>query len=199
MAQDLYYISGSQLLTIVYDNGNIIEWSGVSTLEISGSGYDAPISGSEFIGTVGTTRIYAYSGSTLLVSFPLDNTNIYYKFPFLSENSFTGSFTSLDYSSISDDSSITGSNFSIYDLNASSSFISLNQTASGLFNILAGNSYLFSITESNGNTAYLYFNDVTSGSNILTLSASSEIVSSSYTPIAFHDYQVTFSVIVPAP
>ena len=142
MAQDLYYISGSQLLTIVYDNGNIIEWSGVSTLEISGSGYDAPISGSEFIGTVGTTRIYAYSGSTLLVSFPLDNTNIYYKFPFLSENSFTGSFTSLDYSSISDDSSITGSNFSIYDLNASSSFISLNQTASGLFNIQIGRAHV---------------------------------------------------------
>jgi len=57
MAQDLYYISGSQVLTLVAENGKSDSWEGVTSLEISGSGYDAPISGSEFTGTVGTVRI----------------------------------------------------------------------------------------------------------------------------------------------
>jgi hypothetical protein len=193
MAQDLYYISGSQLLTIVYDSGRTIEWNDVTSLQISGSGYDAPISGSEFTGTVGTVRIYAYSGSILLVSFPLEETNLYYNLPF--ENFSTSSYVFLDYSSISDNPSISGSYFSIYDLVSSASFVSFNQTGSRGFSLLAGNNYLFSITESNGNTAYLYFNNITSGSNILTLSASSNATSSLYVPVAFNDYQVTFSVI----
>ena len=197
MAQDLYYISGSQLLTIVYDSGRTIEWNDVTSLQISGSGYDAPISGSEFTGTVGTVRIYAYSGSILLVSFPLEETNLYYNLPF--ENFSTSSYVFLDYFSISNNPSISGSYFSIYDLVSSASFVSFNQTGSGGFSLLAGNNYLFSITESNGNTAYLYFNNITSGSNILTLSASSNATSSLYVPVAFNDYQVTFSVIVPAP
>lgn len=197
MAQDLYYISGSQLLTIVYDSGRTIEWNNVTSLQISGSAYDATVSGSDFGGTVATARIYAYSGSALLVSFPLEETNLYYNLPF--ENFSTSSYVFLDYSSISDDPSISGSYFSIYDLVSSASFISFNQTGSGGFSLLAGNNYLFSITESNGNTAYLYFNNITSGSNILTLSASSNATSSLYVPVAFNDYQVTFSVIVPAP
>ena len=40
MAQDLYYISGSQLLTIVYDSGRTIEWDNVTSLQISGSAYE---------------------------------------------------------------------------------------------------------------------------------------------------------------
>ena len=181
-------------------NGQTNYWNNITSLEISGSGYDAPISGSEFIGTVGTARIYAYSGSVVLVSFPLENTNIYYDYiPNVGGQFISSSFVLLDYSSISDDSTITGSYFSIFDTTTTSSYINSNQTGSGGFTLVAGNNYLFSITESNGNTAYLYFNDITSGSNILTLSASSNIVSSSYVPVAFIDYQVTFSVIVPSP
>lgn len=200
MAQDLYYISGSQVLTLVAENGKSDSWEGITSLEISGSAYDATISGSDFGGTAATARIYAYSGSILLVSFPLEETNLYYTFPNNIGTEVSGNTVLLDYSSISDDPSITGSYFSIYDLTISGSYISLlNQTGSGGFSILAGNNYLFIVTESNGNTAYLYLNNTTSGSNILTLSASSNIVSSSYIPAAFTDYQVTFSVIVPAP
>jgi len=197
MAQDLYYISSSQILTLINENGQSNFWEGITSLEISGSAYDATVSGSDFGGTVATARIYAYSGSTLLISFPLEETNLYYNLPF--ENFSTNRYVFLDYSSISDDPSISGSYFSIYDLVSSASFVSFNQTGSGGFSLLAGNNYLFSITESNGNTAYLYFNNITSGSNILTLSASSNATSSLYVPVAFNDYQVTFSVIVPAP
>ena len=200
MAQDLYYISGSQTLTLVNTNGEIYNWEGITSLQISGSAYDATVSGSDFGGTVATARIYAYSGSLLLVSFPLEETNIYYEVPNEFETFVSSSFVLLDYISISDNPLVSGSYFSIYDLTSTSSYVNLyNQTGSGGFSLVAGNSYLFSITESNGDTAYLYFNDITSGSNILTLSASSNTVSSSYTPIAFRDYQVTFSVIIPAP
>jgi len=203
MAQDLYYISSSLSLTLINDNGYVNNWDDITSLEISGSAYDATISGSDFGGTAATARIYAYSGSIVLVSFPLEETNIYYTLPNNSEgldslNNISLAF--LDFSSISDDPSVTGSYFSIYDLTTTSSYISLfNITGSGGFGIIAGNNYLFTVTESNGNNAYLYLNDITSGSNILTLSASSNTVSSSYIPAAFSDYQVTFSVIVPAP
>jgi len=193
MAQDLYYISSSQILTLINENGQSNFWEGITSLEISGSAYDATVSGSDFGGTVATARIYAYSGSTLLISFPLEETNLYYNLPF--ENFSTNRYVFLDYSSISDNPSISGSYFSIYDLVSSASFVSFNQTGSGGFSLLAGNNYLFSITESNGNTAYLYFNNITSGSNVLTLSASSNATSSLYVPVAFNDYQVTFSVI----
>ena len=199
MAQDLYYISGSQTLTLINENGKSDSWEGVTSLEISGSAYDATISGSDFGGTAATARIYAYSSSILLVSFPLEETNIYYSIPNNIGLEASGNLVLLDYSFISDDPSVTGSYFSIYDLTISGSYISSNQTGSGGFSILAGNNYLFSVTESNGNTACLYFNDITSGSNILTLCATSATTSSTYTPIAFHDYQVTFSVIVPSP
>lgn len=203
MAQDLYYLSGSQSgsLTLVRENGQVNFWSEITSLQISGSAYDATISGSEFGGTVATARIYAYSSSVLIVSFPLESTNLYYNnFPNNFGSEVSGNLVFLDFSSISDDPSITGSYFSIYDLTTTSSYISsYNTTGSGGFSIIAGNNYLFTITESNGNTAYLYFNNTTSGSNILTLSASSNTVSASYIPAAFSDYQVTFSVIVPAP
>jgi hypothetical protein len=200
MAQDLYYISSSLSLILINDNGQTNYWNNITSLDISGSGYDAPISGSEFIGTVGTARIYAYSGSVVLVSFPLENTNIYYNYiPNVNGQYISSSFVLLDYSSSSDNSSITGSYFSIYDLTTSRSYINSNETGSGGFTLTAGNNYLFSITESNGNTAYLYFKNITSGSNILTLSASSNATSSLYVPVAFNDYQITFSVIVPAP
>jgi len=200
MAQDLYYISSSFSLTLINDNEYVNNWNNVTSLEISGSAYDATISGSEFGGTIGTARIYAYSGSVVLVSFPLEETNIYYTLPNNSEgldllNNISLAF--LDFSSISDDPYVTGSYFSIYDSTLTSSYLSLfNITGSGGFSIIAGNNYIFTVTESNGNNAYLYLNNITSGSNILTLSASNSTVSTSSILTAFSDYQVTFSVIV---
>ena len=196
MAQDLYYISGSQSLTLVNENGTTY-WDYISSLEISGSAYDATISGSEFGGTAATARIYAYSGSTLIVSFPLEGTNINY---LNVEVPFFNSFTSLDFSSITNDNTVTGSYFSIYDLTTTSSYITISdQTGSSGFTLVSGSTYLFTISGSSGYDVYLYLNDITSGSNILTLSASNSSISASYTPLPFHDYSVTFSVIVAAP
>jgi hypothetical protein len=199
MAQDLYYISSSQSLTLVNDNGQTNNWNNVTRLETSGSGYDAPISGSEFIGTVGIARIYAYSGSVVLVSFPIEGTNIYYELPNSSEGLSALNDNSLvffNFSSISNDINLTGSYFSIYNSTLSSSYITFNNTTgSGGFSTFSGDSFLFIISGSAGYNAYLYLNDITTGSNIFTLSASNNSTSASYIPVPFHDYEVTFSVI----
>lgn len=196
MAQDLYYISGSQSLTLVNENGTTY-WDNISRLEISGSAYDATISGSEFGGTVGTARIYAYSGSILMVSFPLEGTNLNYNNVIVP---FSNSFISIDLSSITNDSTVTGSYFSIYNLSTTSSYLIISdQTGSSGFSLDSGNTYLFTISGSTGYDVYLYLNDITTGSNVFTISASNSSTSASYAPIAFHDYFVTFSVIVPAP
>ena len=197
MAQDLYYIAVSQSLTLVNENGNTNNWGNVSSLEISGSGYDAPVSGSEFIGTVGTARIYAYSGSTLLVSFPLEETNIYYNNVPNSIGTFiSASFVSLDYIFNADSSTVTGSYFLIYDSTISASLISSsNGTGSGGTGIIAEHSYMFEVSGSGSYDAYLYINNLTSGSNLYTLSSSNQPISTSFNPVTFNDYQVTLSLI----
>jgi hypothetical protein len=48
------------------------------TLEITASAYDT--SGSTFDSTVGNLRAYIKSGSTILASFPIEDTNIYYSY-----------------------------------------------------------------------------------------------------------------------
>ena len=134
MAQDLFYTpsSGSLVLIRPANQTNQITpyyWQGVTNLAISGSGYDAPVSGSEFIGTIGTARIYAYSGSIELVSFPLEETNLFYPpFPyaidlgyFYSQPIATSSLSTVSWNfQISDgsfsSSELSGSVASIYDL-----------------------------------------------------------------------------------
>jgi hypothetical protein len=208
MAQDLFYISASLSLTLVKPNEPApYIWNNVTSLEISGSGYDAPVSGSEFVGTVGTARIYAYSGSTLLVSFPLEETNIYYEFsdynfnnpisPFTSSFSYTTWNFAINYINSPEAS---GSGCTIYD--SSSAILYLSQyiePGGGGFPLISGNNYIFAVSGSGSYDAYIYLNDITSGSNIFSISASNSYISASYTPIAFHDYQVTFSVLGPAP
>jgi len=89
----LYYHPASSSLSATIDNSDITQfWTGVTNLVTSGSGYNANISGSDFIGTVAVATIYAYSGSTILATFPVETTNIfYYPFPSNTENIPTSS------------------------------------------------------------------------------------------------------------
>lgn len=89
----LYYYPASSSLSATIDNSDITQfWTGVTSLVTSGSGYNANISGSDFIGTVAVATIYAYSGSTILATFPVETTNIfYYPFPSNTENVPTSS------------------------------------------------------------------------------------------------------------
>jgi hypothetical protein len=208
MAQDLFYIAASSSLTLIKPNEPApYIWNNVTSLEISGSAYDATISGSDFGGTVATARIYAYSGSTLLVSFPLEETNIYYEFSDYNFNNpilpFTSSFSyitwdfAIDYINTPEAS---GSGCTIYDSSSSTLYLSqFIESGGGGFPLISGNNYIFTVSGSGSYDAYMYLNDITSGSNIFTISSSNSYISTSYTPIAFHDYQVTFSVLGPAP
>ena len=209
MAQDLYYISSSLSLTLINDNGQTNYWNNITSLEISGSGYDAPISGSEFIGTVGTARIYAYSGSIEVVSFPLEDTNLFYPpfpHPLSLESFFSGSQDPNTYSgfywSFNFDSTgmtggeMSGSGFSVYDLTDSSSYITVSlDSNSGGSGLIAGNNYLFVVSGSGSYDAYLTINNVTSGSIIFNGSSSNTPISTSIIPIEFNNYEVAFSVI----
>jgi hypothetical protein len=210
MAQDLYYIQASSSLAL-FKQGDSIPyiWNNISSLEISGSAYNATISGSDFGGTVGTARIYAYSSSTLLVSFPLEETNIYYNtFPDYAFSSpvfppnFTSSYSYASWNlNIENTISFTsgqlsGSGGSIYDSSSAALYLSQNiESNAGSFPLISGNNYIFTVSGSGSVQIGLYINNTTSGSVIFSQTASSGYISASYVPLAFNDYSVTFSVI----
>lgn len=208
MAQDLFYTAVSSSLTLIKENEDVYSWNDISRLEISGSAYDATISGSDFGGTAATARIYAYSGSTLIVSFPLEDTNLYYTQPppilptFIPE---TSSFSNLNWNfNITNYSSfnatqLSGSGASIYDNTLSASYLVLSgdqfETLNGSFNIIVGNTHSFAVSGSGSTEIGLYINNDTSESVIFAQTASSGYISASYVPLIFNNYSVTFSII----
>jgi hypothetical protein len=207
MTQDLFYTQVSSSLTLVKSNGEVYSWNYISRLEVSGSAYDATVSGSDFGGTVASARIYAYSGSTLIVTFPLESTNLFFQQPppILPANSPETSSLSLlnwNFNTIySPDPS--GSGASIYDSSSAFNYINLHgydgESLGGSFLLTSGNNYIFSVTGSGTSEIGLYINNDTSGSVVFTQTASSGYISTSYSLLAFNDYSVTFSIIGSAP
>lgn len=209
MAQDLFYTPASSSLVLIRSTDpSPYYWYDITSLQISGSAYDATISGSEFGGTAATARIYAYSGSVQVVSFPLEDTNLFYPpFPFPTsiadyyfETLPTESFSTTYFDFILDPSipsaQLSGSGISIYDLTTSSSYISITGSATnGAVPLISGNSYLFAVSGSGSYSAYMSLEDITSGSTIFNLSASNAYVSASYTLQEFHNYSITFYIV----
>jgi hypothetical protein len=209
--QSLYYLPISQSLEL-HDAGNdptlLQTWSGINNLIISASAYST--TGSEFDATLGTLRILAYSGSTLLATFPVETTNLYYP-PFPVEgNTYDPPFTPSSsiiyadvlYSSIIPDSfssgQRSGSKYSIYSNTESSSYVSESYYSSnGSTSLISGNSYLFSLFGSGSYSASLSIRDITSGSIIFSGSSINTPISTSYTPLPLHSYEVTFSLANP--
>lgn len=212
MAQDLFYTAVSSSLTLIKENEDTYSWNNISSLQISGSAYDATVSGSGFGGTVATARIYAYSGSTLIVSFPLEDTNLFYSQPppiiptfFPNTSSFSllnWNFNITYYSSFTA-GQLSGSGASIYDNSSTSSYLVLSgnefETLNGSFNIVVGNTHSFTVSGSGSTEIGLYINNDTSGSVIFSQTASSGYISASYVPLDFNNYSVTFSIIGSAP
>lgn len=212
MTQDLFYIQVSSSLTLIKQNESPYVWNDISRLEISGSAYDATVSGSDFGGTVATARIYAYSGSTLIVTFPLESTNLFYiqpppiipYIPFTTSSfvALNWNFGFTNYVSFTA-GQLSGSGASIYNNTLSASFLTFNgsegESAGGTFNIIANNSYSFAVSGSGSTEIGLYINNDTSGSVIFAQTASSGYISASYVPLPFNNYSVTFSVIGSAP
>lgn len=207
---EIYYNSSSLLLTSrIPNNLNIPSspyyyyyyWEGITNLIISASAYDTVDSGSTNFGvTVGKLSLNAYSGSSLITSFPIETTTIYND-GFPSEIFPSSSITSSYLSSLAWTFNIfnpfyDSSSFSIYNQTLSSSFFTTITTGSGYFsNIITNNTYSLLLSGSgSGYTSYIYLNNLTSGSIIYALSASDNYISASFNPLAFNDYEVTFSI-----
>jgi len=207
MAQNLYYTPASSSLVLIREEDNPYYWYNISRLEISGSAYDATVSGSDFGGTVVSARIYAYSGSVNVVSFPLEDTNLYfppfpnplsldsfYDSPALTE-SYSGFYWDLEIGNPFTEGELSGSGISLFD--SSSSTIYLNygiESSNGAFSIVSGNSYILSVSGSGSFNLSLTLNNITSGSVISYITSSVSPMTASFTPLAFNDYEAIVSI-----
>ena len=209
--QSLYYLPISQSLELRdagSDSTLLQTWSGISNLIISASAYST--TGSEFDTTLGSLRILAYSGSTLAASFPIETTNLYYPpFPIdISPNIPIAPQNETQYTSIIWDfnipntfslSQLSGSRCSIYEITSSLYYVSQSfYSNGGLIPAIVGNSYLCSLFGSGSYSASLSINDATSGSIVFSGSSINTPISTSFTPLSFHDYEVTFSLVNPS-
>ena len=207
MAQDLFYTPASASLILIRPTDpSPYYWYDITSLQISGSAYDATISGSEFGGTAATARIYAYSGSVQVVSFPLEDTNLFYPpfpYPLSLETFFSGSEDPNNYSGFfwTYISNITGgaasgSGFSVYDLTATSSYLTVfTSSDNGGSGIISGHNYLLTVSGSGSYNAYMTVVNTTLGSIIINLSSSNAPLTSSFNPSEFNSYDLTFYVV----
>jgi len=205
--QSLYYISASQTLQL-YDGGSnsalIQTWSNISNVAVTASAYET--SGSDFGTTLGSLRIYAYSGSVSVASFPIESTNLYYP-PFPTSNNgsipttSTSSvvlYVSLPYtftvSNTFTDGQLQGSGCSI----TSASLIYVSESYysnSGTTTLTSGSSYLVNVY---GSGSYYFtaltINDTTYGTNVIDISNINDSSSYTFTPEAYHSYQAIFAI-----
>lgn len=214
MIQDLYYpisssnaISGSSVsLTLIRPNDSVYYvWDNVDRLEISASAYNAEDSASGFGVTIGDLKIYAYSGNTILATFPADSTNIYYVDPpyeattFIPTSSYANLVLQFDITDVSSPE-INGTACSVFQLPSTSSYFSLiAESGSSAFSITTDATYSLFISGSGSYSAYLYLNNRTLGSSSYALSSSNTALSASFVPSAFTNYEVTFSIVGPSP
>ena len=205
--QSLYYFSASQSLQL-YDGGSdstlVQTWSDISNVAITASAYET--SGSDFGTTLGSLRIYAYSGSASVASFPIESTNLYLPpFPISNYNSTPISTTSsvvlyvsLPYTftvpTTFTDGQLSGSGCSV--TSASLIFVSESYFSnSGTTTLTSGSSYSVNVY---GSGSYYFtaltINDTTFGTNIVDISNINDSSSYTFIPEAFHSYQAIFSI-----
>jgi hypothetical protein len=196
--QSLYYESSSLLLTLIKEDGSYSFWNDITSIATSASAYSVPDSGSTNFGiTVGQLSIYAYSGSTIIATFPSDETNIYYttlpsSFPPTPTSSFLGS---LNWNFNND---FTSSNNFGFNISSSDFYYNLSGSTGAGGLSLNNVTYSFFVSGSGSYDAYLYINNIYSGS-IYTLSSSGYGLSASFVPLPFNYYEVTFSLVDTSP
>jgi hypothetical protein len=212
MVQDLYYpissslLTGSVPLTLIRPNDSVYYvWDNVDRLEISASAYNAEDSASGFGVTIGDLKIYAYSGNTILATFPADSTNIYYTNPpyestfFIPTSSYANLVLQFDITDVTSPE-INGTVCSVFQLPSTSSYFSLvAESGSSAFSITTGATYSLFVSGSGSYSAYLYLNNRTLGSSSYAISSSNTALSASFVPLAFTNYEVTFSIVGPSP
>jgi len=207
--QSLYYTPASQSLEL-YDGGSdstlIQTWSNISNVSITASAYET--SGSDFGTTLGSLRIYAYSSSIQVASFPIESTNLYFPpFPIPSSTLVptptpTSSiiYTSLSYTftvpTTFTDGQLSGSGCSIYDVINNIVYVSESyENNEGGISLVIGEDYLVNVY---GSGSYYFtaltINDTTYGTNVIDISSINDSSSYTFTPEEFHSYQAIFSI-----
>jgi len=192
--QSLFYESSSLTLTLIKEDSSTFYWNDITNLFTSASKYETTDSGSSDFGvTIGELKIHAYSGSTIIATFPVDVTNIFYFPPPYSisapTSSFQDSFLNLffynDFTSSGSFGCSISSSELYYNLTGSSSegYFSLDNITYSLF-----------VSGSGSYSSRLYLNSNFSGS-IYALSSSNAPLSASFVPLPFTQYFVTFSLI----
>jgi Leucine-rich repeat (LRR) protein len=159
-------------------------------LTITASAYDT--SGSAFDATVGALRVYINSGSNTLISFPIDNVNIYYNQSLLYVTPPTASIPTPPSASfltyISFQTNSTSSSFNIYNNTKSTSSLIYTGSSNLLSAILLSNdSYTFSLSGS----STFYTSSITIIDNQLNLTASYVTASNSYSSASFSSSGIT--------
>lgn len=210
MTQDLFYTPASSSLVLVRSTDpSPYYWYDITSVQISGSAYDATVSGSDFGGTAATARIYAYSGSTLVVSFPIEGTNLYYPpFPnplvfksFYKPIEYTSSFAGFDWSFIVDgyftNDELSGSAFSVYDSGSNTYYITGSiYSDEGGSGIVGENTYNLYVSGSGSYyNAYLTLNNDTLGITLFNGSSSNSPISASFVATSSYNYSAVFSII----
>jgi hypothetical protein len=206
--QSLYYFSASQSLQL-YDGGSdstlIQTWVDISNVAITASAYET--SGSDFGTTLGSLRIYAYSSSVQVASFPIESTNLYFP-PFpasissVSNYTFTSSIilTDLLYTftvpTTFTDGQLSGSGCSIYDVINNIVYVSESyDNNEGGISLITEEDYAVKVY---GSGSYYFtaltINDTTYGTNVIDISSINDSSSYTFTPEAFHSYQAIFSI-----
>jgi hypothetical protein len=193
--QELYYASASASLTLLKEDKTITNFT-VTNLIVCSSLYE----------------IIAFTGSTQLVSFPIENTNLYYSdnIPPLSNptSSIFSQYASLLWSiqfvqNQSSNAVMSGSGGFIYS--GSNYYVSQSNGISdnGAITLATGSVYTASIGCNIGATytTYLYLYDLSvsdpiyPGSVVSIVSGSDTTISASFAPSSSHTYQAILTFI----
>jgi hypothetical protein len=202
--QELYYTPASSSLLLVRDDNTNATWNNISSLIVCSSLYE----------------IVAFSGSSQIVAFPIDNTNLYYA-PFINTSSApppsqpsSPTITTLESfitwavvltQNTLSNGFMTGSAGYIYS--GSTYYVSQSSISNnGGFTLNTGSSYTLFISGANTSATYdtyLALYDTTTGSQIpgipgdiiYNLSGSSAPLSASFIPSASHTYEAVLALI----
>lgn len=182
--QDLYYDTGSSTVILIKENKEQIIWGNITSI------------------TNSTPQITILSGSSPRAYFPIDNTNLFYP-PYPNPNPISGSVTSsitttnilwkFELSTLLTNGQLSQSICYI----ATSSLYYVSQSLysnNGSVKVRTGFPISFYVSGSGSYNSELNLRDITSGSLVASIAGIGTPVSLSFSPLNFHNYEVTFSI-----
>jgi hypothetical protein len=197
--QELFYVSASSSLTLIKENGEASVWDNISNLVISSS----------------AEQIIAYSGSTALVYFPLENTNLYYTTPYPTLTAFypyniptasadTSSFPANINIQIALDENVPDiikANSQLYFYSGSTYYVSessVNTSYFSGFSVPPNETYTLVLSSSGAFLAYMSANNPqvqsTTNTSVFQTSSVNKDISIQFTPSANTSYDILYII-----